>query len=88
MKFLKMTLHENCQMLAVVDDADNILSAATFTSSQDTETAENFAYTLLANIGLLKTPADISCPKTIDDLLGVIEETVGTCAAFIKDLAE
>lgn len=86
MKFLKLKLHENCQMLAVLDDADNILSAATFTSSQDTETAENFAYTLLANCGIVKAPADLPRTKTVADLLDAIEETCGTIATYIKEL--
>ena len=87
MKFLKLKLHENCQMLAVVDDADNVLSAAAFTSSQDTEAAEGFAHTLLANLGLVKT-ADLPRTKTISELLDAIEETYGAFEFFVKDLTQ
>lgn len=85
MKFLKLKLHENCQMLAVVDDADNVISAAAFSSSQDTEAAEGFAHTLLANLGLVKT-ADLPRTKTISELLNAVEETCGTIATYIKEL--
>lgn len=88
MKFLKMKVHENCQLLAVVDDADNILSAAAFTSSQDTEIAENFAHTLLVNCGIAKAPADMPRTKTISELLDAIETTYGAFEFFVKDLAE
>jgi len=87
MKFLKVKVHENCQMLAVVDDADNILTAAAFTSDQDTEAAEDFAYTLLVNTGLMKAPADMTRPKTVDELLGIIETACGDSKSYIKDLA-
>ena len=86
MKFLKVKARENCQILAVVDDADNILTAAAFTSRDDTEAAENFVYTLLVNTGLTKAPADISRTKTIDELLGIVEEAYGTCKVYVKDL--
>lgn len=87
MKFLKLKLHENCQMLAVVDDADNVLSAAAFTSSQDTETAEGFATALLANLGLVKN-ADLPRTKTVAELLDAIEETYGAFEFFVKDLTQ
>lgn len=86
MKFLKVKVHEKCQVLAVVDDADNVITCGTFTSDQDTETAEDFAYTLLINAGLLKAPSDMTRPKTTEELLSIIAASCGDCKSYIKDL--
>lgn len=73
-------------MLAVVDDADNVLSAAAFTNAQDAEFAEDFAYTLLVNLGLVF--ADVPRPKTREELLDVIKSIYKDYKIFVKDLAE
>ena len=86
MKFLKIVVHEKCQMLALVDDDDNILTCGTFTSDQDTETAEDFAYTLLINTGLLKVPFDMTQPKKTEELLNIIAANCGEFKSYIKNL--
>lgn len=90
MKFLKADVHKNCKVLAVVDDADNVLTVAAFTSEQDAEAAEDFAYTLLANSGLIKAPADIMTRTTAEELLNIVSATYGAtygaCNIFTKDL--
>lgn len=87
MKLFKIVVHENCQILAVVDDADNIISAAAFTSDEDTETAENFAYTLLLNLGFLKKTPVVKSSKTISEFLDIIKGVFGDgVSSYIKDI--
>ncbi len=87
MKFLKVKAHENCQMLAVVDDADNILTAAAFTSEHDVQAADDMIYTLLINFGILKAPSDIQRPATVDELLDITSKTFGDCEVYTAELS-
>lgn len=87
MKLFKIVVHENCQILAVVDDADNIISAAAFTSDEDTETAENFIYTLLLNLGFLKKTPVVKSSKTISEFLDIIKGVFGDgITSYVKDI--
>lgn len=84
MKLLKVKLHEKCQLVAVADDKEVILTAGAFTSDEDAETAGNVLYTLLCNLGLLKEHC--GAPRlTVEELL---KETKTTAQAYVKELVE
>lgn len=84
MKLLKVKLNKACQLVAIVDDKDVILTVGAFTSDDDAETASNVLYTLLCNLGLLKKQSD--APRlTIEELL---KATNTTAQAYVKELVE
>ncbi len=86
MKLLKMKLNKRCYLLAVVDDADNVISASAFSTEQDIEVATGFTYTLLLNSGLLKAPADLPRPKTVNELIDILKGIYGKFDVYIDDL--
>ena len=87
MKILKAKMNARCYMLAVVDDADNVISACALLSEQDTEAATDFAYTLLLNTGLQKAPADLPASKKVNELLGILKSIYGKVDIYIDDLS-
>lgn len=81
MKLLKIKIHEACQIIAVTDNGDCVLTAAAFTSDDDAEAAENLIYTLLIRLGLLKK--DCTPPMSIAEFLRTINATAET---YVKEL--
>lgn len=68
MKLVKAILNKECQLIAVTDDDDKVLAAGAFGDEGDAETTCNILYTLLANLGLVKAPVEVS-PKSLAKLL-------------------
>ena len=70
-KILKMKMDANCRLVAVADENDVVLTAGTFVDDDDTETAVNVIYTLLANLGVIKS-LEIISRMSVSELLKAV----------------
>lgn len=89
MKLIKVKVHENCQLLMLTDDADNVLTSAAFTNEEDTETAGDFICTLLIRLGMWEPPTGESLqPTTVKELLELVRNAYGDYQAYVQYLNE
>lgn len=86
MKLLKLNLHEGCQMIALADDDENILTAAAFSSENDADSAADLLYSLLVNVGAVKSESGDSSPVNVQKLLDTAGDFFGAYQAYVREL--
>lgn len=76
MQFHKVKFNAKCYVVAVTDDADNVITAGVFETKDAAEAAINIAYTLAAKSGLVEAKEVDTAPQMkLDDLLKLMEES-------------
>lgn len=74
MQFHKVKFNAKCYVVAVTDDADNVITAGAFETKDAAEAAISFTYTLAAKSGLVNKQVDAAPQMKLDDLLKLMEE--------------